>query len=133
MGKTILISSHILTELADCCSAIGIIERGKLLMSGPIDEVYHRIRGNRSVRIRFLPDSNGIGMEAGLAIVRSLPETRDVQIEDHQVTVELAADDNQVAGLMEKLVAAGVRMSSFTDKEPTLEDVFMLVTKGAVA
>ena len=47
--------------------------------------------------------------------------------------MELAADDNQVAGLMEKLVAAGVRMSSFAEKEPTLEDVFMLVTQGAVA
>ena len=128
MGKTILISSHILTELADCCTSIGIIERGKLLMSGPIDEVYRRIRGNRIVRIRFLEN-----MEAGLAIVRSMPETRDVQIEDQHVTVELAADDSQVAGLMEKLVAAGVRMTSFAEKEPTLEDVFMLVTKGAVA
>jgi ABC-2 type transport system ATP-binding protein len=133
MGKTILISSHILTELADCCSSIGIIERGKLLMSGPIDEVYRRIRGNRTVRICFLPDSNGIGMEAGLAICRSMPETRDVQVEDHHVTLELAADDQQVAGLMEKLVAAGVRMTSFAEKEPTLEDVFMMVTKGAVA
>jgi ABC-type multidrug transport system ATPase subunit len=47
MGKTILISSHILTELADCCTSIGIIERGQLLMHGPIDEVYRRIRGNR--------------------------------------------------------------------------------------
>ncbi len=97
-------------------------------MCGPIDEVYRRIRGNRTVRIRFLEN-----MEAGLAIVRSMPETRDVQIEDHHVVVEMAADDNQVAGLMEKLVAAGVRMSSFAEKEPTLEDVFMLVTKGAVA
>ncbi len=50
MGKTILISSHILTELADCCTSIGIIERGQLLMHGPIDEVYRRIRRNRIVR-----------------------------------------------------------------------------------
>ena len=50
MGKTILISSHILTELADCCTSIGIIERGKLLMHGPIDEVYRRIHRNRIVR-----------------------------------------------------------------------------------
>ncbi len=95
MGKTILISSHILTELADCCTSIGIIERGKLLMYGPIDDVYRRIRRNRIVKIRFLEN-----MEAGLAIVRSMPETRDVQIEDHRVTVELAADDNQLAGLL---------------------------------
>ena len=53
MGKTILISSHILTELADCCTSIGIIERGKLLMHGPIDEVYRRIHRNRTVQISF--------------------------------------------------------------------------------
>ncbi len=128
MGKTILISSHILTELADCCTSIGILERGKLLMHGPIDEVYRRIRRNRIVEIKFHEHS-----ETGVSIVRSQPETRDVQIEDHQITVELAADDEQVAALLEKLIAAGVRMRSFAEKEPTLEDVFMLVTKGAVA
>ena len=53
MGKTILISSHILTELADCCTSIGIIERGQLLMHGPIAEVYRRIRSNRMIVIRF--------------------------------------------------------------------------------
>jgi ABC-2 type transport system ATP-binding protein len=128
MGKTILISSHILTELADCCTSVGIIERGKLLMFVPIDEVYHHIRRNRIIHISFLK-----GMEAGLALIRSLPETRDVQIENHHVTVELAGEDEHVASLLEKLLAAGVRLSSFAQKEPTLEDVFMLVTKGAVA
>ena len=128
MGKTILISSHILTELADCCTSIGIIERGKLLMAGPIEEVYHRIRRNRVVRIHFLEN-----MEAGISIIRSQPETRDVQIENSHVTVELAADDAQAAALMERLIAAGVRMSSYAEKEPSLEDVFMMVTKGAVA
>jgi ABC-2 type transport system ATP-binding protein len=128
MGKTILISSHILTELADCCTSIGIIERGKLLMSGPIDEVYHRIQRNRVVRIKFLEN-----MEAGVSILRSQPETRDVQIENNHVTVELAADDQQAAAILERLLAGGVRVSSFAEKEPTLEDVFMMVTKGAVA
>ena len=127
MGKTILISSHILTELADCCTSIGIIERGQLLMHGPMEEVYKNIRRNRIVKIHFLAN-----MEAGISIIRSMPETRDVQIENHTVTVELAADDQQVAALLEQLVAAGVRMHSFADKEPSLEDVFMMVTKGAV-
>ena len=77
MGKTILISSHILTELADCCTSIGIIERGQLLMHGPIAEVYRRIRGNRMVVIRFANN-----MEAGLSIIRSYPQLRDVQVED---------------------------------------------------
>jgi ABC-2 type transport system ATP-binding protein len=128
MGKTILISSHILTELADCCTSIGIIEQGKLLMHGPIDEVYRRIHRNRVVVIKFLENP-----EAGLSIIRSCPHTRDVQVEDSRVTVELAADAPQVAELMEQLIAGGARMNSFAEKEPTLEDVFMLVTKGAVA
>jgi ABC-2 type transport system ATP-binding protein len=128
MGKTILISSHILTELADCCTSIGIIERGKLLMHGPIDEVYHRIRRNRIINIRFIKN-----IEAGLSIIRSMPETRDIRIENGSVTVELDGDDEKVAALMEELIAGGARMHSFADKEPTLEDVFMLVTKGAVA
>jgi len=127
MGKTILISSHILTELADCCTSIGIIERGKLLMQGTIEEVYRRIHRNRIIEIKFLDK-----MEAGVSIIRSLPETQDVRVEDHSVTIELAADKDKVSALMEALVTAGVKMHSFAEKEPTLEDVFMLVTKGAV-
>jgi len=128
MGKTILISSHILTELADCCTSIGIIERGQLLMHGPIAEVYRRIQRNRTIEIRFLEKQ-----ELGLSILRSMPETLDVRVDNQNVTAELAADDQQLAGLLERLVAQGVRMHSFAEKDPTLEDVFMLVTKGLVS
>ncbi len=127
MGKTILISSHILTELADCCTSIGIIERGQLLMHGPIDDVYRRIRGNRMIEIKFVD-----GMDRGLSIIRGNPQTRDVQVEDHQVTIEMAADDEQVSALLNQLSSSGVRLRSFHEKDPTLEDVFMLVTKGLV-
>src|SRR5258707_4160237 len=127
MGKTILISSHILSELADCCTSIGIIERGQLLMHGPIDDVYRRIRGNRTVEVRFMN-----GMDGGLSIVRSMPETRDVRVEDHRATIELEGDDAKVAELLDALVQQGVGLRSFNDKDPTLEDVFMLVTKGLV-
>ncbi len=128
MGKTILISSHILTELADCCTSIGIIERGQLLMSGPINEVYRRIRRNRMVDVRFTSN-----MEAGLSIIRSSPYTRDVQVEDHRAMVEQETDDNGVAELLQQLVHQRIGIRSFGEKEPTLEDVFMLVTKGLVS
>ncbi|MEX0939458.1 MAG: ABC transporter ATP-binding protein [Pirellulales bacterium] len=128
MGKTILISSHILTELADCCTSIGIIERGQLLMHGPISEVYRQIRGNRMIKIRFLDK-----MEIGLSIIRSAPATRDVLVEDHACTVEIAGGDQDVAALLAQLVAQQVRLVSFSEKEPTLEDVFMMVTKGLVS
>ncbi len=128
MGKTILISSHILTELADCCTSIGIIERGRLLMHGTIDDVYRRIHRNRIVEIKFLEKQ-----DIGLSILRSMPEMIDVHVENSHVTAELAAEDEQIAALMERMIHAGVRMRSFAEKEPTLEDVFMLVTKGLVS
>src|SRR5262245_44087534 len=127
MGKTILISSHILTELADCCTSIGIIERGQLLLHGPMDEVYRRIRRNRVIEVKFLT-----GLEAGVSLVRSSPHTRNVQVEDHHCTVEFAGDDNDVAALLQHLLRAGSEILTFADKDPTLEDVFMMVTKGLV-
>ncbi len=127
MGKTILISSHILTELADCCTSIGIIERGKLLMHGPIEEVYRKIRGNRIVEIRFQESP-----EAGISMLRSLPQARQVHVDGNRVTAELNMDDEQLTGLLARMIAQGIRVRSFAEKEPTLEDVFMMVTKGVV-
>jgi ABC-2 type transport system ATP-binding protein len=128
MGKTILISSHILTELADCCTSIGIIERGQLLMHGPMDDVYRRIKRNRILEIRVVKR-----LDAALSVLRSRPETLDIQVDNQRVTAELAGGDEEVAEVLEQLIAAGVRLSSFNDKDPSLEDVFMMVTKGLVA
>ena len=127
MGKTILISSHILTELADCCTSIGIIERGQLLMSGPIEEVYRRIRGNRVVEVKFTDK-----MDVGLSVIRSSPSLRDCQIDEQSAVIELETDDLGVAALLNQLHQEGVGIRSFAEKEPTLEDVFMMVTKGLV-
>jgi ABC-2 type transport system ATP-binding protein len=126
MGKTILISSHILTELADCCTSIGIIERGQLLMHGPIDEVYRRIRGDRLVEVKF---ADGTDVRDHLFPLNA----RNVQVNNSTVTLEMVTDDRGVAELLRQLVAQGVGIRSFAEKEPTLEDVFMLVTKGLVS
>ncbi|MGC3970225.1 MAG: ABC transporter ATP-binding protein [Pirellulales bacterium] len=127
MGKTILIASHILTELADCCTSIGIVERGKLLLHGPIDDVYRRIQRNRRLEIRFLD-----GQDRGLALLRKQPGFVDLAVDGPKVTAEMAADEQQLAALVDEMVREGVRFHSFADLDPTLEDVFMLVTKGAV-
>lgn len=127
MGKTILISSHILTELADCCTSIGIIERGQLLLSGTIEDVYSRIRRNRHIQIKFVEN-----MDNGLAIIRKSPHCRDVDVIGDEATIELDADESQAAALLEELTRQGVKMSSYAEQEPTLEDVFMMVTKGLV-
>ena len=126
MGKTILISSHILLELADCCTSIGIIERGKLLMQGPIQEVYRQIRKSRHIEMRFRGEA-----EIAVPFLNGRPEVVDVQIEPLGLTVELQGDDETVQRLLRD-TSSQFDVYSFTDKNPTLEDVFMMVTKGLV-
>ncbi len=134
MGKTILISSHILTELADFCSSIGIIERGQLLMHGGIDQVHHLIRRNRIVEIDFLA-----GADAGLSLLRSQAALRSLDLKPsptdsnrQTVVAELETDDQGLADLLEQMIRQGVRIRKFNDCDPSLEDIFMSVTKGLV-
>lgn len=127
MGKTILISSHILTELADCCTSIGIVEQGELLMNGPINEVYRRLRRNRMVEIQFVENQ-----DVGLTILRTHAALRNLEQTPTGVIAEMETDDQGLADLMRQMIDAGVRMKSFNDRDPTLEDVFMTVTKGLV-
>ena len=127
MGKTILISSHILTELADCCTSIGIIERGQLLLHGPIETVYRQIQRNRQLEVRFSGSP-----EAGVSLIRSDPKVRDVQMNHRSCTIEIEGEDADVQRLLRQLANADCGLVSFADREPTLEDVFMLVTKGLV-
>ena len=82
MGKTILISSHILSELADFCTSIGIIERGKLLAAGSIQEIQQQIRSHRVLKVRLLDDST----DRAAAILRDDPSIRLVETYDHTVT-----------------------------------------------
>jgi ABC-2 type transport system ATP-binding protein len=127
MGKTILISSHILTELADCCTSIGIIERGQLLLHGPIDKVYRRLTDTRHIDIRFTGNP-----EPGVGLIRSDPNVKRVDMNARTCVVEMKGSDADLQRLMRQLVAADCGLISFAEREPTLEDVFMTVTKGLV-
>ncbi len=76
MGKTIMISSHILTELAEMCTHIGIIEAGKLLASGGVDEIMHGLQPHRTIEIHVL-----YGAGQALDVLRSLPGVRDARLQ----------------------------------------------------
>ena len=127
MGKTILISSHILTELADICSSIGIIERGRLLMHGPIERVYRRIRSHRVLDIRVTRDA-----DLAERIIRQKSGLRGIERDSLRLTVEIDIDEAGLAELLRALVAADLGIHCFADLEPSLEDVFMSVTEGIV-
>jgi ABC-2 type transport system ATP-binding protein len=127
MGKTILISSHILSELADFCSSIGVIERGVLLPAGSIVEIQRQLQRHRQLRIRVIDHADKAHL-----IVRNHPKVHRAELVDHTITGEFSGDDLEIAHLLQELIAADIDVHSFTEVEPTLEEVFMMITKGLV-
>src|SRR5215212_3197386 len=112
MGKTILISSHILTELADCCTSIGIIERGKLLAAGSINEIQRQLRSHRVLKVHVLDES----IARASTILRDDRAVRSVESFDHTLTAEFEGQDEDMARLLGRLISEGVRVNSFAEE-----------------
>ena len=129
MGKTILISSHILSELADFCTSIGIIERGKMLAAGSIQEIQQQIRSHRVIKVRVLGDQT----DRAAGMLRDDPSIRTVETFDHTITAEFEGQDPDMARLLGGLVGSGIVVQSFAEEPLSLEEVFMMITKGIVS
>jgi ABC-2 type transport system ATP-binding protein len=128
MGKTILVSSHILSELADFCTSIGIIERGRLLAAGSIEQVQRQIRSHRVLKVRLLDETT----DRAASLLRDDPAIREVETFDHTVTAEFEGVDEDMTRLLGRLIEAGVSVQSFAEEPLSLEEVFMMITKGIV-
>ena len=100
MGKTILISSHILSELADFCTSIGIIERGKLLAAGSIQEIQQQIRSHRVLEG---PGPRRDRPTGPPSILRDDSSIRMVETYDHTLTAEFEGQDQDMARLLDRL------------------------------
>ena len=129
MDKTILVSSHILSELADFCTMIGIIERGKMLASGTINEIQRKIQSHRVLKI----DIAGEDLDSAAQLLRSNPHVRSVERFDQTLTCEFSGEDSDKSRLLGALIAQGVPVSSFAEQELSLEEVFMMITNGVVS
>jgi ABC-2 type transport system ATP-binding protein len=136
-GKTILISSHILSELEELCHRVAIIEAGKVLAQGTPDELRRAVRATITVRARILPPPGGDGEDLAEALRRAVAVAADAgavdaRAEDGWLRAELAGDAEAAADLLAALVAAGVRVVSYTEADGALERLFLTVTKGVV-
>jgi ABC-2 type transport system ATP-binding protein len=128
MGKTIMVSSHILSELAEMCSSIGIIERGKLLYAGSIQDAYARAGGSERVAVALEP--GGAELDAVLASLSRHPLVAAVVKENTQLVIDLNPECRSHHELIQALVACGARIGSFTPRQIKLEDAFLRLTKG---
>ncbi|ARU62648.1 ABC transporter [Tumebacillus avium] len=125
MGKTILISSHILPELAEMCDTIGIIEQGKLIAMAPVDQIAAQVAGHRVLRVRMLDRME----EAARLLEQSELVTR-AEVEGNAVLVTYTGDDAGQVILLSALVQNGLPVLSFAEEAGNLEEVFLTVTKG---
>ena len=128
MGKTILVSSHILPELADICNKIGIIERGKLLFDGDVESAIRQVRQRTVLSVQVANGQNHMAKDhltshAHVATVE-LKETED------RLVVTLHEGINDGSFIAELIIKAGFRLKTLKEEEIDLEDVFMGITKG---
>ena len=119
-GKTTIISSHILTELSGLCSHIAIMNKGKIVLYGAVDEIQQKISGSKNVTITVLGDCD---KAAGLAKV--FPDTKIINVQNNTINVEMTATDKELAELNSHLVNNGIKVTAFFEEKTDLEDIFM--------
>ena len=129
MGKTIIISSHILHELRELCNKVGIVERGSLLTSGKVDEVMKHVRVGLTVRVRC----EGENCELLRDFLLGLDHVKEVETDEDIFRVRLDDNVEDYSHIAEALVKEGYRLKCFDRESVDLEEAFMYLTKGIVS
>jgi len=127
MGKTIIISSHILHELAELCSTVGIIEQGELLFHGPLKEILERARTGTRVTIRVAEQ-----VDLAAALLERARGVKNVDQQDGQLIVELEKQTHDFTDLARLLLQNNFKVREIKEEEVNLETAFMRLTKGLV-
>ncbi len=127
LGKTILVSSHILPELADICNRVGIIEYGRLLACGNVQDLLAQVRGRPVIRLRVVGPQ-----EPAAKILEDTPEAAGVSVRDGEILVALADGVQDHSPLAARLIAAGHQLLSMGESEVNLETAFLELTKGTL-
>src|SRR5436309_7905032 len=127
MGKTIVISSHILPELTELCTMVGIIDHGRMRATGSVRDVIARLTSGRRLRITVIA-----GKEAAIEILEPLPAVQHVQAVNGTIEAEYEGDEVTASEILATLTGAGIRVSSFTPVDGGLEDAFLRATSEEV-
>src|SRR5436190_2873819 len=125
LGKTIIISSHILSELQALCNRVAIIEKGKLIYSGPVQGVREQMTSGLVYWVRVSSDA-----QQAMELLRARPEISEVSAVDGEIRVTLASFEIEHSIVADILVHGGAKLIELREDEIGLEEVFMRVTRG---
>ena len=124
-GATVIVSSHILGELAEMCSSLCVMNRGQLLASGSVDEVRRQLGNtNRTIHVRFVDDP-----QSAVAWLTAQVGVREMRVDAKGIGFHFDGDDHAQASLISRLVAQGFRIRSFEEKRSSLEDLLVEVAE----
>lgn len=124
MGQTILISSHILPELSELCDQIGIIQRGRMALSGTVEHIAAQLGGQAPVLVRFAGDA-----AKAAEFLTQLPQVGMIEQEEQTLRVGIAGEDDAAQALLAQMVSAGYRVVDFHRTQSNLEQIFLEVTQ----
>lgn len=125
MGKTVVISSHILPELAEMCTEIGIINQGKVATQGTVQEIMRTLTQKRIIHVKFMGDAQAV-----TTILQQMPMIQNIEEQTTDVQFAFDGTEEQLADILKQLVMANIPVLSFQEKEGNLEKIFMQVTGG---
>ncbi|HLA44930.1 MAG TPA: ABC transporter ATP-binding protein [Aggregatilineales bacterium] len=133
MGKTIFFSSHILADVSEICTDIGIIEAGQMVMQGPIDQMRRQIMPHRQIVITLLDEVEKA--KEALMTVPGIEEIVDMEPDagKPRLQVNFSGEDSGISDLLAALTARGIRVMNFAEQTHDLETVFMKATRGIVS
>jgi ABC-2 type transport system ATP-binding protein len=125
MGKTIMVSSHILPELADICNKIGIIEKGVMLQNASVADVMRKVRHQPVLKVTVREK-----IDEAAKLLSSQPGVEKVDINEGIITVTMAPEVEDYSELPSLLITSGYKIMMFKEDEINLETAFMELTKG---
>ena len=128
MGKTIIVSSHILPELADICNKIGVIDRGVMSINADVAEVKRMVRRQVVLIVGVAPP----GIDAAAKLLEQNPIVEKIEPVDDKLRVTLREGVEDFSDLATLLIQAGLKLREFTEEPVSLEAAFMALTKGMV-
>lgn len=127
LGKTIIISSHILPELHQMCDEIGIINRGRVVAKGTVNEIMNQFAQKRQILVKYIENGNVL-----LRLLKEIPDVSEIKEDINELSFSFRGNDGGLAYILRTAIENGVVITNFSEKEGNLEDLFIKLTGNEV-